>query len=303
MFGTGRYLAVTLALVGTALLVGCGSPAETPTTTAGTATTEAPETTTPSPEPTQTTEPSAASGPPGQAEAQQADLVTESVTLPGRAGEIRAFSARPAGSGPFPGLIVIHENRGLTDHIRDVAERFAAQGYAALAPDLLSRVGGRERYPTDDEAVDAIGGLRQEWVIEDLHSSFDYLAGQPYAIADRIGVIGYCWGGGNSLLMGTEVPELGAVVVYYGPNPANLDAVANISGPVLGIYGEEDQRITVNVPELEQAMQEHGKSFDHEVYPGAAHAFFNDTGERYHESAAAAAWRVTLEFLEDNLKG
>jgi carboxymethylenebutenolidase len=243
-----------------------------------------------------------ASGPPGQAEARQAELTTETLTFPGQAGEMTAFAARPAGEGPFPGLIVIHENRGLTEHIRDVAQRFAAQGYAALAPDMLSRAGGKEQYPSDDAAVAAIGDLSQEGVMEDLRSSFDYLASQPYVISGSVGVIGYCWGGGNSLLMGTRVPELAAVVVYYGPNPADLDSVANISGPVLGIYGEEDPRITVNVPELDAAMQENGKTFEHEVYAGAAHAFFNDTGQRYHEESARDAWTLTLAFLQQNLK-
>ena len=231
------------------------------------------------------------------------DIMTSDLVFNGQAADIKAYEARPSGGGSFPALIVIHENRGLTEHIKDVARRFAGEGYAALAVDLLSRVGGREAYATDQEAVEAIGELSQEGVQQDLRSAFDYLRSRPYVKADRIGVIGYCWGGGNSLLMATRVPELRTAVVYYGPNPANLDDVANITGPMLGIYGEKDTRITVNVPALESAMRRHGKTFEYKVYPDAEHAFFNDTGTRYNAAAAADAWLVTLDFLRRNLKG
>ena len=230
------------------------------------------------------------------------DIVTTTISIPGQAVPITAYEAKPSTGGPFPALIVIHENRGLTEHIKDVARRFANQGYAALAVDLLSRVGGREKFATDDEAVAAIGTLTSEGVMQDLRSAFDYLKGRNYVKADRIGVIGYCWGGGNSLLMATKVKELRTAVVYYGSNPANLDDVTNISGPMLGIYGEEDTRITVNVPKLAEAMKQYNKPFEYKVYPGAAHAFFNDTGARYNAQAAADAWQVTLAFLAKNLK-
>jgi len=229
-------------------------------------------------------------------------IVTEAVNIPGQAVAIKAYEARPAGAGPFPALLVIHENRALTDHIRDVARRFAAQGYVAVAPDLLSRVGGREKFPTDTEAVAAINALTPDGVREDLQSTFDFVKGRSYVKPDRIGVIGYCWGGGNSLLMGTRVKELRTVVVYYGPNPANIDDVANITGPVLGVYGELDTRISMNVPALVDAMKKHNKSFEYKIYPGAAHAFFNDTGANYNKTAADEAWITTLAFLEKNLK-
>jgi carboxymethylenebutenolidase len=229
-------------------------------------------------------------------------VATSTASFSGQASAISAYEARPDGPGSFPALIVIHENRGLTEHIKDVTRRFAREGYVALGVDLLSRVGGKEAYPTDDDAVDAIGELNQEGVQQDLRSAFDYLKSRPYVKADGIGVIGYCWGGGNSLLMATRVPELRTAVVYYGPNPANIDDVAKITGPVLGIYGEKDTRITVNVPSLVDAMKRHGKAFEHKVYPDAEHAFFNDTGARYHTSSAADAWVVTLDFLNRNLK-
>jgi carboxymethylenebutenolidase len=215
---------------------------------------------------------------------------------------IKAYEVKPTGSGPFPALIVIHENRGLTEHIKDVTRRFAAVGYLALAPDLLSRVGGREKFATDDEAVAAISTLTVDGVQQDLQSVFDFLKGQSYVKPDRIGVIGYCWGGGNSLLMATKVKELRAAIVYYGRNPSIIDDVANIASPVLGLYGELDTGITGNVPALAEAMKKYGKSFEYLIYNGAAHAFFNDTGTRYNAEVAANAWQVTLKFLDKNLK-
>ncbi len=250
-----------------------------------------PPTTVPTPSPLPSPTPTPAASP-----------AAASVGFPGLEATIKAYEVRPAGGGPFPAMIVIHENRGLTEHIKDVTRRFAAQGYVTLGVDLLSRVGGRESFATDDEAVAAINKLSREGVVQDLQSAFDYLKSRPYVKADRIGVIGYCWGGGNSLLMATRVRELRTAVVYYGPNPPNIDDVANIAGPMLGLYGAEDTRITVNVPQLAAAMEKYNKTFEYKVYPGAAHAFFNDTGARYHAEAAADAWQVTLAFLEKSLK-
>jgi carboxymethylenebutenolidase len=228
--------------------------------------------------------------------------VAETVTFPGKQGDVKGYLARPDAKGVYPVLIVIHENRGLTDHIKDVARRFAGQGYAAVAVDLLSRVGGKDKFATENESIAAITALDAEGVQQDLMSAFDYLKGQPFVRPGHIGVIGYCWGGGNSLLMATRVKELRTAVVYYGPNPTNLDDVANISCPMLGIYGEKDPRITVNVPALAEAMKKFKKSFEYKVYPGAMHAFFNDTGANYNAEAAADAWKVTLAFLDKNLK-
>lgn len=215
---------------------------------------------------------------------------------------IKGYLSRPKASGPFPGLIIIHENRGLTGHIKDVARRYANQGYAVLAPDLLSRVGGTAQFATTNEAVAAIGTLSGEGVIQDLNSAFTYLESLPFVNKNRIGVLGYCWGGGNSLLFTTRNSSLKAAVVYYGPNPAKLDDVANITAPLLGMYGADDTRITVNVPVLEEAMKKYNRTFEYKIYPGAAHAFFNDTGTLYNAEAASDAWQNTVAFLQKHLK-
>lgn len=215
---------------------------------------------------------------------------------------IKAYLSRPKSAGTFPALIIIHENRGLQPHIEDVARRFANQGYIALAPDLLSRAGGTAQFSNTDDAVSAIGRLSQDGIVQDLNSAIKYLQSLPYVKKDRIAVLGYCWGGGNSLFFATRNSEIKAAVVYYGPNPANLDDVANITAPVLGIFGEKDPRITVNVPKLEEAMKKYNKSFEYKVYPDALHAFFNNTGANYNPEAAADAWPLTLSFLEKHLK-
>jgi carboxymethylenebutenolidase len=136
----------------------------------------------------------------------------------------------------------------------------------------------------------------------DLNSAFTYLQSLPNVKKDDIGVIGYCWGGGNSLLFATRNTAINAAAVYYGPNPANIDDIANITAPVLGIYGELDNRISVNVPTLAEAMEKFNKSFEYKMYTGAAHAFFNDTSANYNPEAAQAAWQVTLAFLQRHLK-
>jgi carboxymethylenebutenolidase len=247
------------------------------------------------------TSPAATPGPPPGAVAFDA-VNTLDITFPGEGVTIKAYQAWPETNEPFPALIVIHENRGLTEHIKDVTRRFANQGYLALGVDLLSRVGGRDAFATDNDATAAINQLAVDGVMQDLKSAVTYLKGLPDFNKDKLGVIGYCWGGGNSLLFATRSQDLDAAVVYYGPNPANIDDVANITAPVLGIYGQEDTRITVNVPALEAAMKKYNKFFEYKIYPGAAHAFFNDTGTRYNYEASADSWTLTNAFLKRNLQ-
>jgi carboxymethylenebutenolidase len=199
--------------------------------------------------------------------------------------------------------LVLHENRGLVDHIRDVARRLAKAGYVALAPDLLSRQGGTGAFASPAEAIQGIRKVDEEVVTKDLTGGINYLKGQNYVRANKIGVVGFCWSGGQATLILTRNRDLAAGVIYYGRNPNDLDDVKNIVGPVLANYGEKDERITTKVPELVEAMKKHGKSFDYKIYPGAQHAFNNDTNpQRYNAEAAKDAWARTLDFFKKHLQ-
>ena len=217
---------------------------------------------------------------------------------------IAGYLTRPKDNVPRPAIVVIHENQGLTDHIRDVARRLAKAGYVALAPDLLSREGGTASFSTGQEAIAGIGKLDEESVTKDLTASINYLKGQSFVRANKIGVIGFCWGGGNALLIATRNKDLAAAVVYYGRSPKNLDDVKNITAAVLEHYGALDQAITPQQPKLEEAMKKYGKSFEYHIYADAPHAFNNDTNpERYRAGAAKEAWGRTLDFFKKNLQG
>jgi len=216
---------------------------------------------------------------------------------------IGGYMTRPKGSGAQPAVVVIHENQGLTDHIRDVARRLAKAGYVALAPDLLSRQGGTKSFADGPAAIAGIGKLDEESITKDLNGAVTYLKGQTFVRTNKIGVTGFCWGGGNTLLIATRNKNLAAAVVYYGRNPRNLDDVQNITAAVLGQYGETDASITPGVPKLEEAMKKYGRSFEYKIYAGAPHAFNNDTNpQRYRPEAAKEAWGRTLDFFKKHLQ-
>ena len=217
--------------------------------------------------------------------------------------EISGYLSRPKGDGKFPAVVVIHENRGLEDHIRDVARRLAKAGYVAIAPDLLSRQGGTASFLSSGAATAGISKLDEETSTKDLTGAVNYLKGQAFVQANKIAVTGFCWGGGNVLLFVTRNKDIAASVVFYGRNPTNIDDVQNIAGPMMGLYGGGDERITGAVPTLEAAMKKYGKSFEYKIYPGAPHAFHNDANpERYRADAAQDAWIKTLEFFKKHLQ-
>jgi carboxymethylenebutenolidase len=205
------------------------------------------------------------------------------------------------GKEKFPAVIVIHENRGLNDHTRDVVRRFAVAGFVALAPDLLSRKGGTAAMASPDKAREAITSLSSEDAIADLKAGLAYLNEYSMVRPGQLGSVGFCWGGARSFLLAAESELLKAAVVFYGSAPP-LDKLAQVHCPVLGLYGETDERITSRVPEVAQAMKQAGKQFEYKIYSGAGHAFFNDTGERYQAEAAKDAWTRTLTFLHAHLK-
>ena len=216
---------------------------------------------------------------------------------------IGGYLTRPKGDAARPAVVVIHPWDGLSDHIRDVARRLAKAGYVALAPDLLSRQGGTSSFASSEAAIAAGRKLDNADITKDLTGGINYLKRQSFVGASKIGVIGFCWGGGKALMFTTRSKDLAAAVIYYGDNPANLDDVKNITAPVLGQYGGADERITSGVPQLEAAMKKYGKSFEYKIYPGAPHGFNSDTSPRsYREEAAKEAWGRTLEFFKKNLQ-
>jgi carboxymethylenebutenolidase len=216
---------------------------------------------------------------------------------------ISGYLTRPKGEVSNPAIVVIHENRGLNDHIRDVARRLAKAGFVALAPDLLSRQGGASSFANSEAAIEALRKITEDHVVQDLTGAINHLKDQRYVRANKIGVTGFCWGGGNALLLATRNKDISAAVVYYGRAPRNLDDVKNIAGPVFGHYGEKDEPINSQLPKLAEAMKQVGKSFEYKIYPNAPHAFNNDTNpERYQPEAAKEAWAKTLEFFKKHLQ-
>ncbi len=234
--------------------------------------------------------------------ADDASLFSEMVEYAGKAGSVKAYVTRPKDGKNLGSVIVIHENKGLADHIKDVARRFAKDGFVAVAPDLLSRLGSTPSFKTEDDAIAAIRKLTNDGVVEDLSSTVDYLKKLNF-VNGRVGVVGFCWGGGQSLNFATKCKDLNAAVVYYGRNPDPLDSVQNIACPVIGNYGAEDKNITPGVEPLTEAMKKFGKSFDGKIYPGAQHAFNNNTNAgRYHPDAAKDAWTRTIDLYNKNIK-
>jgi carboxymethylenebutenolidase len=224
-----------------------------------------------------------------------AGLTTSTVRLPAGGTEITGYLARPETGAAGPAVLVCHENRGLTPHIKDVARRFAKAGYAALAVDLLSREGGTAGMDPDavPGALTRAGAQRH---VADFAAAFDYLAAQAFVDRARIAMNGFCFGGGITWQAATALPGLKATSAFYGPAP-DLDKVAAIKAAAFGVYAELDQRITGAMPALRDALARTTVRHEFKVYPGVDHAFHNDTGERYHQEQATAAWNDTLAWF------
>jgi carboxymethylenebutenolidase len=206
----------------------------------------------------------------------------------------------PAGKGPFPAIIVIHEWWGLNDWIKDQASQLADQGYEALAIDLYR---GKVA-TTADEAHEIMRGVPDDRAKRDLHAAFDYLAAQPNVKKNRIGAIGWCMGGGYSLDVALDEPALAADVINYGHLATDQDAIAKINAPILGLFGGQDRGITPDdVHKFEAAMKKAGKKIDVKIYDDAGHAFENPNNkDGYRPADAVDAWKRTKDFLAENLK-
>jgi carboxymethylenebutenolidase len=211
----------------------------------------------------------------------------------------KGFLARPKETGAYPAVIVIHEIWGLVDHIKDVASRLASEGYASLAVDLFEE----KIISKLEEGRVLRDKFTEDKILADLNGAFNYLRSLSYVKPNRIGCVGFCMGGGLSLLLACRNRELAAAVIFYGRNPSPIELVKNLECPILGNYAGADMAITESdIKLLEQTLTKYGKKFDFKIYPGVPHAFFNDRKESYRADAAKDAWERTLNFFSKQLK-
>jgi carboxymethylenebutenolidase len=235
-----------------------------------------------------------------QVKADDPRLQASMVTYPGSTGPMKAYLARPAGDAKLPAVVVVHQNRGLNPHIEDVARRVALAGYVAVAPDFMSQIGGT---PADeDDAMKRFANVKPPVAQADAVKSMDYLRSLPDVTA-KIGVVGFCWGGGIVNLLAEAAPELAAGVAYYGVAPP-LDQVGKIKAKLMLHYAGLDNRVNATRPGYEEALKKAGVSYTAYLYDGANHAFNDDTNvPRYNAEAAKLAWQRTLDFFTATLKG
>jgi carboxymethylenebutenolidase len=230
-----------------------------------------------------------------------ARIKTEYLTYPSPqgSGNMRGYFVRPANaSGKLPGVVVIHENRGLNPYIEDVARRLALENYVAFAPDALSPVGG---YPGDEEkAAQLFSQLEPGKRIEDLLAAAGFVKSRPECTG-KIGAVGFCIGGTIVNIMAVRIPDLGAAVPFYGGQPSAADT-AKIKAPLLIHYAGLDERLNAGWPAWEAALKANGVKYQMYMYPGTNHGFHNDTTPRYDEAAAKLAWSRTTAFFKENLK-
>ncbi len=228
-------------------------------------------------------------------------LMTETIEYQSEKGGgiIKAQLSRPVDKeGKLPGIVVVHENRGLNPHIADVGRRAALAGFISISPDALSPLGG---YPGNDDDGRTMQRKRdRNEMLEDFIAAFEFLRDHSECTG-KVGVVGFCFGGWISNLMAVKVPDLAAAVPFYGGQPA-AEMVAQIQAPLLLHFGELDKRVNEGWPAYEAALKEHGKEYQAYVYEGANHGFHNDTTGRFDREDAAVAWDRTIAFFKEKLR-
>jgi len=214
-------------------------------------------------------------------------------------GKMRGYFVRPASaSGKLPGVLVVHENRGLNPHIEDIARRLALDNFVAFAPDALTPLGG---YPGDEDKARALfQKLDQAKTREDFIAATSFLKSRPEGTG-RVGVVGFCYGGAIANMLATRVPDLAAAVPFYGTQPPAAD-VPKIKAQLLIHYAESDERVNAGWPTYEAALKASNIRYTAHTYPGTQHGFNNDTTPRYDEAAAKLAWQRTVEFFNQTLR-
>ena len=236
-----------------------------------------------------------------QVQESESQLSTETIKY--HSGEpervISAQLSRPKDANKkLPGIIVVHENRGLNPHISDVGRRSALAGFISISPDMLSPLGG---YPGNDDDGRALQKQRdRQEMLDDFIAAFEYLKAHPECNG-HVGVVGFCFGGWISNMMAVRVPELKAAVPFYGGQP-DAEDVPKIQVPLLLHFAELDKRVNAGWPDYEAALKEHNKEYIAHMYPDANHGFHNDTTSRYDEEDATLAWKRTVDFFKEKLK-
>jgi len=227
-------------------------------------------------------------------------IKTERVSYPSPQGNemTSGYLVRPVNAtGRLPGVLVVHENRGLNPHIEDIARRLALENFMTFAPDALAPLGG---YPgSEDEARSLFQKLDRPKTAEDMLAAAQYLKARPDCTG-KIGVVGFCWGGGVAHTLATRMPDLAAAVPFYGSNPEPAEA-AKVKAPLLVHMAESDKRINDRWPEYAAALKEANVPHTGHIYPGTQHGFNNDTTPRYDEAAAKLAWQRTVDFFKKHL--
>ncbi len=226
-------------------------------------------------------------------------LHTEKITYPGETGDVQATLARPKGEAKLPGVIIIHENRGLNPHIEDIGRRMALEGFLTIAVDALSPLGGT---PEDtNKAREQLRTLDSDETLKNYIAAVKYLKTHPQSTG-KVGCIGFCWGGRMANQLAVNSADLNAAVPYYGSQPSAED-VPKIKTSLMLHYGGLDTRINNGIPAYEEALKKANIDYQIFVYEGANHAFNNDTSEtRYHKEAAELAWKRTIAFLKEKLE-
>lgn len=209
---------------------------------------------------------------------------------------VLAYLAVPRNTPKAPGVLVIHENRGLLEHFKDVCRRLAKAGHAALAVDLVSPQGGTEKFTDSAQVTTYLSRTPPAQHVELLNAGVRNLQGLPAARADRVGVMGFCFGGGMTWRLATQNADLRAAVPFYGPNPP-LEDVPRIRAAVLALYGSLDTFVNPGIAAMQNALDNARVTYEMHVYEGANHAFFNDTSDRYNAAAAKEAWARTLAWF------
>lgn len=242
-----------------------------------------------------------------------ADLQTQMVEFPGEAGIVFAYLARPLSplnpprgrslvAATLPAVMVIHENRGLNEHTKDVTRRVARAGYVGLGIDLVSRQGGTHQYPDPQQAGQAYNRVGAAAYLQDMLSGLAYLKDHPWVQGQKLGAVGFCAGGQNCFTLAVSSPDLAAAVPYYPGGHPTAEQLDRLTAPVMAMYGQTDNFVNASIPAALTTLVARRKRFAMHIYEGAGHAFLTDTGPSYNRAAACDAWARTIAFFDRHLK-